>query len=122
MFARDVRIWHRLWQGVFGTRYPYRVLAATVEILLEAIESLDPEAQECWNACTEREFCLAFEGKAEELYFVDFLKPELVQRIGAVGAGLSISVFPEGRYEDAGPIPSMPGEHSHGSSRAMEGA
>ena len=62
--------------------------------LLDAIEKLEPNAREAWNACEKREFNLGYDCGDEPWAFTQGLSVRSISRIAALGMSLRITIYP----------------------------
>ncbi|HVJ82352.1 MAG TPA: hypothetical protein VNC50_14885 [Planctomycetia bacterium] len=82
-----------IWHASFESEAHYTDPEAHFAALLSAIESLPPELRTVWDGCRRREFNLDFECGDEPFAFIQNLSPELLPRLAAARASLSITLY-----------------------------
>tara|TARA_R110002096_G_scaffold433887_2_gene653711 strand:+ start:18256 stop:18726 length:471 start_codon:yes stop_codon:yes gene_type:complete len=76
------------------------LLEARVRSLLALVEGLDEPARELWDACTKRSFNVGLQSGLAPAYTQYALPSSLLQRLGAVGAELVVTLY-GARYQEA---------------------
>lgn len=87
------------WYANFETEEQHSEPDSNISQMLSVIESLAQPLLDVWRHCTLREFNIGYDCGAEPWAFNHGLSTELLQRLGAVGASLRITLYPD---RDAG--------------------
>lgn len=77
----------------FETDRQYNTPAATIEGLLRAIEALNDEGRNVWNACSSREFDLGFECDGEAFSTESEIGADLLRRMVQVRCAMRVTVY-----------------------------
>lgn len=65
-----------------------------IAVMLSAIEALDEPSRNLWAACTSRNFDIGYDCGDGPSSLMQHLSPATLVRIAAIGAGLTITIYP----------------------------
>lgn len=82
------------WYATLETDEQFRQPEPNILAFLAAIESLDPEAEALWQACTAREFNIGYDCGDAPWAFNHALTAPTLARVAALGASLRITLYP----------------------------
>ncbi len=91
----------RLWYASFETEEQHTEPESNIAEMLAVIESLNPLLQLVWSGCSLREFNVGYDCGAEPWAFNQGLSAGLLAQMGAVGASLRLTLYPD--RDDASP-------------------
>ncbi len=69
---------------------------------LRVIESLNAESRDMWDSCHDKTFDLGFYTTGVRFESTWTIEPELLSRLGAIGAGLAITVYQTEKVKPSG--------------------
>ncbi len=83
------------WYSTFETAKQRAEPEASISQMLSVIESFAEPIRSLWTRCTLREFNIGYDCGAEPWAFNQKLSPGSLARLGAVGASLRITLYPD---------------------------
>jgi hypothetical protein len=82
-----------LWQSRFRTSKGYILPDKNIVRMLNAVESLNKTSRSLWEACTVRNFDIAYDCGEEPGQFIQRLSSTTIQRIAQVGAAVVLTLY-----------------------------
>jgi hypothetical protein len=83
-----------LWRAGFETwQGSHKAPQATIAAMLKVIEALPKPLKAIWNGCSKRDFNIGFDGGTQPHAFEQTLLPQLLARIAALGASVTITIY-----------------------------
>lgn len=82
------------WSAQFGAAHGFPEPDQDIAATLTAIEALDEPSRSLWAACTSRDFNIGYDCGDEPWAFNQQLSAATLARIGQVGAGIIITIYP----------------------------
>ena len=83
------------WDVRLETDEQYTTPEDNIAAMLSVVEGFDKPIRAIWTSCTKREFNIGYDCGAEPWAFNQGLSAELVRRMGAAGASLRLTMYPD---------------------------
>ena len=83
------------WHVSLETNEQYTTPEDSIAVMLSVIEGFDEPIRSIWACCTKREFNMGYDCGAEPWAFSQGLSAELVRRVGAAGASVGWTLYPD---------------------------
>jgi len=83
------------WHVSLETNEQYATPEDNIAAMLSVIEGFDDPIRAIWASCTKREFNIGYDCGAKPWAFSQGLSAELVRRVGAAGASVGLTLYPD---------------------------
>jgi hypothetical protein len=94
----------------FETEEQHTEPEPNIAAMLAVIKALSADLRAVWNGCSRREFNIGYDCGLEPWAFNQGLSAELLGRMGAAGASLRITMYPDREQGRAAPGISLQGD------------
>jgi len=84
-----------LWYACFETDEQHTEPEPNIAAMLAVVEALAPSLRSVWSGCSRREFNIGYDCGLEPWAFNQGLSAELLGRMGAAGASLRVTLYPD---------------------------